>query len=151
MFGNLSKEEIEAVLTNNVFGHIGCHDKGKTYVVPINYVYDGKQIIGHSVAGTKIHMMRSNPRVCFQVEEINDFSNWKSVIVWGEYHEITDSQERQHAMKFFTDHTLHIKISKPAGSTDVMKNEKHPHSFNDMKPVIYRIIITEKTGRYEKN
>ena len=49
MIGKLNNEEIEEFLKENVLGRIGCHDKGKTYVVPVSYVYDGKYIIVHSL------------------------------------------------------------------------------------------------------
>lgn len=55
-----------------------------TYVVPVNYVYDGKFIIAHSVAGMKIQMMRKNRDVCFEVDEMKSITNWKSVIAWGQ-------------------------------------------------------------------
>src|SRR5262245_55037619 len=112
MLGKLNDIEIEDVLKNNVLGRIGCHDDGKTYVVPINYVYDGKDIIAHSVFGMKIQMMRNSPEVCLEVDEITDFTNWKSVVVWGEYQEITDPMERYRAVKYLVENTLQIKVSE---------------------------------------
>ncbi len=114
MLGKLSSVEIDAVLKNNFLGRIGCHDDGKTYVVPINYVYDGKDIIAHSISGMKIQMMRRNPQVCFEVDELTNFTNWKSVIVWGEYQEITGAIERYHAIKYFVEKVLPLKISETA-------------------------------------
>ena len=75
MIGNLTNEQIEEVLKENVLGGIGCNDGKKIYVVPINYIYDGKFIIAHSVAGMKIQMMRKNPDVCFEVDEMKSFTN----------------------------------------------------------------------------
>ena len=68
MIGRLNDEQIDEVLRANVLGRIACTDGTKMYVVPINYVYDGKFIIAHSVAGMKIEMMRRNPEVCFEVD-----------------------------------------------------------------------------------
>ena len=92
MLGKLNDTQIEEVLANNVLGRIGCHDDGRTYIVPINYVYDGKNIIAHSTPGMKIQMMRHNPQVCFEVDEMIDFSNWKSVIVYGTFEELGKSE-----------------------------------------------------------
>ncbi|MEJ0105924.1 MAG: pyridoxamine 5'-phosphate oxidase family protein [Bacteroidota bacterium] len=58
MIGRLTHEQIEEVLKENVLGRIGCSDGKKIYVVPVNYIYDGKYIIAHSVMGMKIEMMR---------------------------------------------------------------------------------------------
>ena len=151
MLGRLDVREIEDVLKKNVLGRIGCHADGKTYVVPINYVYDGKDIIAHSVAGMKIQMMRNNPRVCFEVDEMTDFANWKSVILWGEYQEITDHRERHTAMKYFVDRTMQVKISETAMPADTAGEEAHALHRGSLRPVIYRIVILEKSGRYESN
>lgn len=150
MIGKLTNEQIEEVLKSNLFGRIGCNDGKKTYVVPINYVYDGKYIIAHSVVGQKIRMMRKNPDICFQVDEIKNVNNWKSVIVWGKYLEITDEMERYNAMKIFVDRILKLKISETAIPPELSEKRVHPRSPGNIKPVIYRFVLTEKTGRYEK-
>jgi uncharacterized protein len=149
MIGTLTDEQIEEVLKGNVLGRIGCSEGNKVYVVPINYVYDGKHIIGHSVVGMKIRMMRNNPAVCFEVDEMKSFTNWKSVIVWGQYEELTDERERYPAMKLFVDRMLRMKISETAILPELSEQRVHPRSPGNIKPVIYRIIITEKTGRFE--
>jgi nitroimidazol reductase NimA-like FMN-containing flavoprotein (pyridoxamine 5'-phosphate oxidase superfamily) len=146
MIGTLNDKEIEAVLENNLLGRIGCHDKGRTYVVPISYVYDGKDVIAHSVPGMKIQMMRNNPQVCFEVDEMNDFNNWRSVIAWGEYQEITDPWERYRAIKCFVERTMEKRMSETA--TTSAAYEKTVNQVN-ARPVIYRIVILEKSGRFE--
>ena len=80
MFGSLDKQQIEQVLHHQLVGRIGCHDNGLTYVVPISYAYDGNFIYGHTSEGMKIRIMRKNPNVCFQVDEMENMGNWKSVI-----------------------------------------------------------------------
>lgn len=148
MIGKLSIEEIEDVLKKNVLGRLGCHDMGKTYVVPISYVYDGRDIIAHSVNGMKIEMMRNNPRVCFEVDEMENLRNWRSVIVWGTYQELNDERDRYKAMKIFVDRMMYMKISDSALPPEATHERTHPRAAG-FKPVIYRIIISEKTGRYE--
>jgi len=149
MIGRLSAEQVEEVLNGNVLGRIGCNDGKKNYVVPINYVYDGKYIIGHSVAGMKINMMRKNPQVCFEVDEMKNLTNWKSVILWGEYQELKSERERLEAMKLFVERMMHLKISETAIPPETSEKRTHPRSPGNIKPVIYRIVVGEKTGRFE--
>jgi len=149
MIGKLTNEQIEKVLKENILGRIGCNDGTKTYVVPINYVYDGKFIIGHSMEGMKINMMRNNPVVCFEVDEMKSLTNWKSVIAWGEYQELTAERDRYYAMKLFVDKMMHMKISETAILPEITGNMAHPDSGGSIKPIVYRIVITEKTGRFE--
>ena len=151
MIGKLAKEEMEQVLLSNVVGRIGCNDGVKNYVVPINYVFDGKHIIGHSVVGQKIIMMRKNPDVCFLVDEMKNLTNWKSVIAWGEYQELEEERDRYIAMKLFVDRMMHLKISETAILPETSAERIHPRSPGRIKPVIYRIVIREMTGRYERD
>jgi nitroimidazol reductase NimA-like FMN-containing flavoprotein (pyridoxamine 5'-phosphate oxidase superfamily) len=68
-------------------GRLGCSTDGKMYIVPVTFVYDGTYIYAHSKEGLKIKMMRNNPSVCFEVDIIDNLTNWRSVILWGEYEE----------------------------------------------------------------
>ena len=149
MIGNLNDEQILEVLKTNVLGRIGCTDGKKTYVVPVNYVFDDKFIICHSVLGMKIRMMRKNPDVCFEVDEMKSFTDWKSVIVWGEYQELAEERDRYSAMKLFVDRMIHMKISETAAPPEISAERVHPRSPGNIKPIVYRIVIEEKTGRYE--
>jgi uncharacterized protein len=149
MIGHLTAEQIEAVLKENVLGRIGCHDGKKNYVVPINYVYDGKHIIAHSAVGMKVEMMRKNPAVCFEVDEMKSFTNWRSVIAWGEYQELTEERDRYQALKLFVERMMHMKISETALLPAIPAGKVHSQFAGNSKPVIYRIVLTEKTGRYE--
>jgi uncharacterized protein len=151
MIGRLTHEQIEEVLRENVVGRIGCSEGKKIYVVPVNYIYDGKHIIAHSVMGMKIEMMRKNPQVCFEVDEMKNFTNWKSVIVWGEYQELHDERDRYYAMKLFVDRTIRMKISETAIPPEISEQRVHPRSPGNIKPIVYRIVISESTGRYEKD
>jgi uncharacterized protein len=149
MVGKLTNEQIEEVLKENVLGRIGCNDGTKNYVVPVNYAYDGKFIIAHSVMGMKIEIMRKNPQVCFEVDEMKSLVRWKSVIVWGVYQELEDERDRYYAMRLFVDRMMHIKISKTAIAPEMAEGRVHFRSPGNVKPIIYRIVITEKTGRFE--
>jgi nitroimidazol reductase NimA-like FMN-containing flavoprotein (pyridoxamine 5'-phosphate oxidase superfamily) len=132
MLGKLTQQQIEELLKDNVLGHLGCNDGFNTYVYPINYFYDGKYINCHSQLGFKIKVMARNPRVCLQVDEVKDHKNWKSVVVLGKFQEVNDELEQHKVVEAFADRRLFLKIN---GSTSI--------------PTIYRIVIDEKTGRYE--
>ena len=143
MIGKLTYEETDDVLRANIWGRIGSNDGDKTYIVPVSYVYDGKYIFAHSLEGIKIEMMRKNPKVCFEVDEMKSINNWKSVIVWGEYQELTTERDRYYAMGLFTERMIQLKTARA--------NVLHPHTPHgeNMRPVFYRIVIMHRTGRFE--
>lgn len=150
MLGQLTSDETEDVLKRNMLGRIGCCNENKMYIVPVNYVYDGQCIYAHSKEGLKIDMMRRNPAICFEVDEMDNFTNWRSVILWGTYQELTDERSRYYAMKAFNEKMMHVKISETAQPSEQPDANVHdaPISY---KPVIYRIVINERTGRFERD
>jgi nitroimidazol reductase NimA-like FMN-containing flavoprotein (pyridoxamine 5'-phosphate oxidase superfamily) len=151
MIGKLNTGQIEDVLENNILGRLGCYDGQRMYIVPINYVYRHKHIIAHSTEGLKIRMMRKNPQVCFEVDEMNSFTNWKSVIAWGEFQELTSERQRYDAMKLFVDRMMHLKISDTAVLPELASGRVHQTTPGITKSVVYRIVLGEKTGRYESS
>jgi nitroimidazol reductase NimA-like FMN-containing flavoprotein (pyridoxamine 5'-phosphate oxidase superfamily) len=148
MLGALTAKEIEEVLTGQYLGHLGCHANDVTYVVPISYVYDGDYIYSHAEEGKKIMMMRKNPKVCLQVEHMDDMANWKSVVAWGEYEELKDPAERHAALNKLLGRRLPYISSKT-----VQLSSQWPFAQEDtsnIKGIVYRIKLGKKTGRFEK-
>jgi hypothetical protein len=87
--GALDREDMDNVMSSQTVGRIGYHDGARTYVLPVNYVYDGDAIYVHSYEGQKLVAMRKNPAVCFEVEDVRGPIDWKTVIVWGRYEELS--------------------------------------------------------------
>jgi nitroimidazol reductase NimA-like FMN-containing flavoprotein (pyridoxamine 5'-phosphate oxidase superfamily) len=149
MIGKLTEQEIDKVLSQNIIGRLGCSEKGKPYVVPLGYIYQDGYIISHSETGMKIRVMRNNPVVCFQVDEIKTHNDWKSVIVWGRYEELTEEIDQYNAMKLFVDRMMHLKISETARPPELSGERLHPRSPGNIWPVVFRIKVNERSGRYE--
>jgi nitroimidazol reductase NimA-like FMN-containing flavoprotein (pyridoxamine 5'-phosphate oxidase superfamily) len=148
MIGILKDEEIEELLHRNIVGHLGCHDNELTYVVPISYAYDGKYIYCHTREGMKMQMMRKNPRICFQIEELENMSNWKSVVTQGYFEELKSDEERKTALRALLDRASPILASI---TTHLGKEWPFsPDDIKEIKGIVFRIGIDNKTGRFEK-
>ena len=98
MISTLTAEQSYALLREGRVAHLGVIERGGPYVVPVNYVFDGEYIYLHSLPGRKVSAMRSDPRVCVQVDEVQDDFCWKSVIAFGRAEEITGTDARAHAL-----------------------------------------------------
>lgn len=149
MFGNLSHEEIESLLSTQVVGRIGCHANDTTYVVPISFVYDGEYMYCYTQEGLKVSMMRQNPQVCFQVDDLTNMANWKSVVVWGNYEELPEGKERREALNKLVDRVLPM-----ISSERVRQSPDWPFTNNEtesVKGIVFRIRLTKKTGRFERS
>jgi nitroimidazol reductase NimA-like FMN-containing flavoprotein (pyridoxamine 5'-phosphate oxidase superfamily) len=141
MLGRLTRSQIDAVLRASTVGRIGVHADGKTYVVPVTYVYDGDSVYGHSVLGQKILMMRKAPDVCFEVDDIGDMANWMSVIAYGRYEELAGDLAIA-AAKLIAARLGPLTTSETAGPAG--------HGRGKGPNISYRIRLSERSGRYER-
>lgn len=146
MLGKLSEEQIDDLLLKQVTGRIGCYYDGTSYIVPTNYVYVSPDIFAHAADGKKIHFMRENPEVCFQVDEIKSIFNWQSVIAWGRFEEITDIADKQRVMQLLIDR---IMTDNPAVHPSHGITENDFDIGTSVELIIYRITLSSKTGRFE--
>jgi nitroimidazol reductase NimA-like FMN-containing flavoprotein (pyridoxamine 5'-phosphate oxidase superfamily) len=129
----LGEQEIDSFLREQVVGRVGCHADGETYVVPVLYVWDGQCVYVQSIEGRKIRMMRSNPKVVFEVDEYRAGGSWRSVIVEGLYEELDQAQAEE---------ALALLVQRFAG-----RRRRDGAGETGRKPVAFRIRRTSATGR----
>ena len=149
MLGKLDTTEIDELLRSQIIGRIGCYADDTPLITPISYVYDGEYIYAHTREGLKMNLMRKNPKVCFEVEEMHDMANWKTVIAWGDFEELKNDQERRQGMQLLVDRilplissaTTHLLPEWPFATSDV----------NKIKGIVFRIHLKKKSGRFETN
>jgi hypothetical protein len=133
-----------------VVGRIGCHAGGRTYVVPITYVYDGNYVYGHTGPGLKVEMMRANPEVCFEVDAIQDPAHWQSVIAQGHYEELI-GEAAETAMRLLVNQLTPLMPSETSLPPEVRETSTHFHAgMSNGHIIVYRIHLNEKTGRFEQ-
>ncbi len=96
--GKLANTDALAILREGTLGRLGCIASGWPYVVPVNYFFDGKDIYIHTLPGKKLDALRANPRVCLQVDEIKDSYNWRSVIAYGTFEEVSSEETRENIL-----------------------------------------------------
>jgi nitroimidazol reductase NimA-like FMN-containing flavoprotein (pyridoxamine 5'-phosphate oxidase superfamily) len=138
----LDTTECAAVLQRTTLGRLGCAHDDQPYVVPIYFSYDTDLhcLYGFSSIGQKVNWMRQNPKVCLEVDEIEDKNHWKSVLVVGRYEEIHEdpheADARRRAERLFQERQ---KWWLPAAATVSSKPREHA--------VMFRITIDRLTGR----
>jgi nitroimidazol reductase NimA-like FMN-containing flavoprotein (pyridoxamine 5'-phosphate oxidase superfamily) len=138
----LSRAECEEILEHSDFGRLACARENQPYIVPIQFSFDStrKCLYAFSTVGQKIDWMRENPRVCLEVEDVNDRNHWTTVLAFGRYEEMGDSAAdktaRSEAQELFSKRP---EWWLPAAGK-VGTREHH-------SMVIYRIHIDRLTGR----
>ena len=149
MLGELSPARIERLLRREVIGRIGCHADARTYVVPVTYAYEGGAVYGHAAEGLKVRMMRRNSDVCFEVDRIENLANWESVIARGTFEELRGAAALR-AMDLLIERLRPLTTSE----TGPARRDRAPQGAGREKTdgglITYRIVLTEKSGRFER-
>jgi nitroimidazol reductase NimA-like FMN-containing flavoprotein (pyridoxamine 5'-phosphate oxidase superfamily) len=139
LLGELTDEEIEQQLRRQQIGRLGVTGAGRVYIFPVSYGYDGAFIYGHSQLGLKIHLMRQHPEVCFEVEEVESPAQWRTVLTHGRFEELWDQPSRD------------IAFARIADQGNLSPPSLAPYAGRSETLIMYRIRVTEKTGRFEHN
>jgi uncharacterized protein len=122
---------IEGVLRRAIVGRIACcaHDGERPYLVPIPFGYDGESVYSISGPGRKLDIMRGQPAVAFEVDEVEAEDRWRSVIADGVFEEITDPDARCRAIEIVAPQSGAASVSPAA--------------------IVYRLRLTRTSGRFE--
>lgn len=149
MLGTLTEKQSEFILLSNHIGRIGCSSNNQPLIIPVTYVFHEGYVYGRSLDGKKIAVMRKNPKVCFQVDEIDNLANWRSVVVIGRFEELKTEASQRVAKVLFHERLLPLTLGE---TVDPARELAHPpHVVQKIKkPITYRISVEEISGRFEK-
>ncbi|GAB3909029.1 hypothetical protein GCM10028803_45910 [Larkinella knui] len=142
MLTELTPEVIDSMLVNQYFGRIGCAADDRILIEPVMYYYDGNVILGLTREGTKTQLLRKNPHVAFEIDEMLSENVWRSVLIEGTFEEL-EGDDRDYALYLLE----HRKIPVFAGEKMGYPGEITPPDHKAVYPVVYRIRIQSKTGR----
>jgi hypothetical protein len=131
--------QIEAVLQRVRYGHLGCAIDDRPYVVPVHYVYEKPYIFIYTNDGKKTEILRSNPQVCLQVEEVVNNGNWQSVVANGLADEVSDSAEIETITQL-----VNSRVPTPTPATGITWLN---HWVVARKERVFRIKIESLSGR----
>ena len=105
-----NREEMEKILLESKICRLAMVDGDKPYMVPMNFGYRNGYLYLHSaMEGRKIDLIRKNPNVCFEVDQLIRFkkasvacdwgAEYKSVIGSGRAQFLNSSEEKIQALK----------------------------------------------------
>jgi nitroimidazol reductase NimA-like FMN-containing flavoprotein (pyridoxamine 5'-phosphate oxidase superfamily) len=138
----LNRDQCREVLARSALGRLACSRFDQPYVVPIHFSFDAERncVYAFSMVGQKVHWMRENPKVCLEIEELDDRDAWTTVVALGRYEEIHQNPEEGDARR--RAEALFVARGEwwlPAAA----KLPGHEHT----DVVVYRIQIDRLTGR----
>jgi uncharacterized protein len=138
----MTEFECRQALERAEVGRLACARDNQPYVVPVYFALYGDYIYSFTTLGQKIEWMRSNPRVCLEVDERIGRDRWQSVVVFGSYEELPHLPQyevaRARALKLLQKHSMWWE---PAGVGATHRDAPHSEI-----PITYRIRIDRMTG-----
>lgn len=137
----LNETECHEILTRASIGRLGCSLNDQPYVVPVGIAYEADYIYVFATPGKKIEWMRANPKVCVQVDEVSNQSDWVSVIANGDYQELPEPQftdQRNRARNLF--HKRHHWWLNALAQRRIRLRDE------EITPLFFRIHVNSVTG-----
>lgn len=138
VFRELSRDETEALLSRNKVGRLAFSVHDRVDIQPIHYVYERGWIYGRTSEGEKITTLEHNRWVAFEVDEVEDIFNWRSVVVHGSFWKL-HPRGSPHAEELWTHAVDLVSRIVPGALT-----ERDPVAF---RHALFRIAVSDASGR----
>ena len=135
----MTTEECTQALSIARLGRLACARENQPYVVPIYFAARKGWLYSFSMMGQKIEWMRANPLVCLEVDDAKGPDDWRSVVVYGRYHELSERTDIVRALELLQ---AHVMWWEP-GVARVQQSNVQASA----KPVFYRISVDRVSGR----
>ena len=141
VFRELSHDEIEAMLLRNKVGRIAVSFHDRVDIQPIHYIYERGWLYGRTSEGDKISTLKHNQWIAFEVDEVTDVFDWRSIVIHGSFW-IMNPSGSPRAEELWTKAAELVSKIVPGAIT-----ESDPVAF---RQTLFRIAVTDVRGREAK-
>ena len=141
VFSELSHDGIEAVLLRNKVGRIAFCFNDRVDIQPIHYIYERGWLYGRTSEGEKISTLKHNRWVAFEVDEVIDVFDWRSIVIHGSFW-IMHPRGSSRAEELWTKAAELVGQIVPGALT-----ESDPVAF---RQTLFRIAVSDVRGREAK-
>jgi uncharacterized protein len=140
-FREMSRDEIEAMLLRNRVGRLAFSLHDRVDVQPIHYIYERGWLYGRTSEGDKITALKHNQWVAFEVDEVTDLFDWRSIVIHGSFW-IMHPRGSPRAEELWTKAAELVSKIVPGALT-----ETDPVAF---RQTLFRIAVGDVRGREAK-
>jgi len=138
VFRDLPRDEIETIIARNNVGRIAFAFHDRVDIQPIHYVYERGWLYGRTSEGEKMATLQHNQWVAFEIDEINDTFDWRSVVIHGSFWRIHPLGS-PHAEEVWAKAAELVSKVVPGALT-----EHDPVAF---RQILFRIAVSDVRGR----
>lgn len=140
-FREMSRDEVEAMLMRNRVGRLAFSLHDRVDLQPMHYIYERGWLYGRTSEGDKIAALKHNQWVAFEVDEVTDLFDWRSVVIHGSFW-IMHPRGSPRAEELWTKAAELVSKIVPGALT-----ESDPVAF---RQTIFRIAVSDVRGREAK-
>jgi nitroimidazol reductase NimA-like FMN-containing flavoprotein (pyridoxamine 5'-phosphate oxidase superfamily) len=140
-FREMSRDEVEAMLLRNRVGRLAFSLHDRVDVQPIHYIYERGWLYGRTSEGDKIVALEHNQWVAFEVDEVTDLFDWRSIVIHGSFW-IMHPRGSPRAEELWTKAAELVSKIVPGALT-----ETDPVAF---RQTLFRIAVSDVRGREAK-
>ena len=135
----LDREECERILSRNRVGRMAYSYKNHVDIEPLHYVYHDGWLYGRTSHGAKL-VATGNEwwPVAFEVDEVEDVFQWRSVVVHGGFYIIDEYGPNWEAASW----RRGLELLRQIIPETMTEADPVPH-----RRVLFRIAVQEITGR----
>jgi uncharacterized protein len=141
VFREMPRDEIEAMLLRNRVGRIAFSFHDRVDIQPIHYIYEHGWLYGRTSEGDKLSTLKHNQWVAFEVDEITDLFEWKSLVIHGSFW-ILHPRGSPRAEELWTKAAELVSKIVPGALTD-----SDPVGF---RQTLFRVAVGDVRGRQAK-
>jgi len=138
VFREMSRDEIEDMLLRNKVGRLAFSMHDRVDIQPIHYVYERGWLYGRTSIGDKIAAVKHNQWVAFEIDEITDLFDWRSIVIHGSFW-ILPPRGSPRAEELWTKAAELVGTIVPGALTD-----QDPVAF---RQTLFRIAVSDIRGR----
>jgi uncharacterized protein len=135
---DLSRDEIEETINRNRVGRIAFSFHDRVDIQPIHYIYERGWLYGRTSEGEKIYTLKHNQWIAFEIDEVNDLFDWRSIVIHGSFW-IIHPQGSSRAEELWAKAAKLVAQIVPGALT-----ENDPVSF---RHTLFRIAVGDAQGR----
>jgi hypothetical protein len=137
-FSVLDPAMCAAILHRNAVGRLAFAHGAMVDIQPVHYVVSNGWLFGRTSAGEKLAALQHNWRVAFEVDEVDDLFEWRSVVVHGGFYLLSPEGSPSDAERWQRS-VAALRTIIPETMT-----EDDPVPFRN---ILFGIAIQEMTGR----
>jgi nitroimidazol reductase NimA-like FMN-containing flavoprotein (pyridoxamine 5'-phosphate oxidase superfamily) len=141
IFRDLSRDEIEAMLLRNRVGRLAFSINDRVDIQPIHYIYERGWLYGRTSEGAKLSTLKHNRWVAFEVDEVTDLFDWRSLVIHGSFW-VMHPRGSPRAEELWTKAAELVSKIVPGALT-----ESDPAAF---RQTLFRIAVGDVRGREAK-